>query len=401
MSQTICLLVLFLGVALSEKCPTQKFTVSEQDGVAISQPLSNPLSVPVHVYWLDFSGQEQFSIVLGAGDTEVHNSFTGHVFRFKNTNDLLIGEYKVDATKETIVVSVCDGWNVDEADLMWLFDEGRDEEFQALVDENPFDCEGPSAKWSCVRALSAKTVAKRDRTMYGFSDGEPQGSRKTYDQKDERYMNHIALMPQLSATGFLKMKYTNKMKKFIDFYQASKKQGKLQKHEAIGGDYSNIHKVGMDKLNLDLFPKEKAELISEMKQVLQWWTQRTLKHTSTFGIRVYRRDAMLINHVDRADTHLASAVIQVAQECDEGWPLEVLTPGGTTIEVYLQPGEMVLYEGARLFHGRPMRFQGSEFANVFTHFQPTTWVAVGKPWKDPLKNKDKDKLPAHADHKEL
>jgi len=39
-------------------------------------------------------------------------------------------------------------------------------------------------------------------------------------------------------------------------------------------------------------------------------------HTATFGVRIYRREAMLVNHVDRADTHLASAVMQIGQECD-------------------------------------------------------------------------------------
>jgi hypothetical protein len=51
--------------------------------------------------------------------------------------------------------------------------------------------------------------------------------------------------------------------------------------------------------------------VKEMQQVLQWWTKMRLRHTSTFGVRVYRRDSMLINHVDRMDTHLASAVLQV------------------------------------------------------------------------------------------
>lgn len=56
---------------------------------------------------------------------------------------------------------------------------------------------------------------------------------------------------------------------------------------------------------------------------------------------------------------LAPQVLQVHQEVDEdgGWPLEVLLPHGRVGEVYLQPGEMVLYEGAWLRHGRPMRFK--------------------------------------------
>ena len=84
---------------------------------------------------------------------------------------------------------------------------------------------------------------------------------------------------------------------------------------------------------------------------------------------------MLIDHVDRMDTHLASAVIQVDQKVDEngGWPLELLLANGTVAEVYTQPGEVILYEGAWLRHGRPMRLRGDEFANLFSHFSPLDW----------------------------
>ena len=37
---------------------------------------------------------------------------------------------------------------------------------------------------------------------------------------------------------------------------------------------------------------------------------------------------MLINHIDRQDTHIASAVLQIGQRIDKdgGWPLEILHP---------------------------------------------------------------------------
>ena len=43
------------------------------------------------------------------------------------------------------------------------------------------------------------------------------------------------------------------------------------------------------------------------------WCNMRLRHTSTYGVRIYRRDSMLIDHVDRMDTHLASAVLQVCR----------------------------------------------------------------------------------------
>ena len=48
---------------------------------------------------------------------------------------------------------------------------------------------------------------------------------------------------------------------------------------------------------------------------------------------------------------MASAVIQVEQQVDQGWPLEIKLNKTHRVEVYLQPGEMVLYEGAAFQHG--------------------------------------------------
>ena len=39
----------------------------------------------------------------------------------------------------------------------------------------------------------------------------------------------------------------------------------------------------------------------------------------------------------------------------------------------MKAGEMVLYEAARLKHGRPMRLKGKAFGNIFTHFAPMDW----------------------------
>ena len=119
----------------------------------------------------------------------------------------------------------------------------------------------------------------------------------------------------------------------------------IEEHEPIPGGYTNVDKIAMKKLNLDRHPNIRMLIVKEMQQVLQWWTRMRLKHTSTYGIRIYSRGSMLIKHVDRVDTHLASAVMQVAQDVDEdgGWPLEIDLGNKSVGQVYLQPGEIVLY----------------------------------------------------------
>lgn len=177
------------------------------------------------------------------------------------------------------------------------------------------------------------------------------------------------------------MNMTDKMKQaLLPWYAGKKAEGQIKFDEVVEGGYTNSDKTPFGKIDMDRYPKVRSKIVAEMTQVLQWWTNQSLRHTATYGVRVYPRDAILINHVDREDTHLASAVLQVAQQVDEdgGWPLEVLQPDGNPCEVYLQPGEMVLYEGAWVKHGRPMRFKGTEFANVFSHYKPRNWSGTSE-----------------------
>lgn len=112
---------------------------------------------------------------------------------------------------------------------------------------------------------------------------------------------------------------------------------------------------------------------------------------------------MLVNHIDRQDTHIASAVLQVGQQIDNngGWPLEVVHPHFPgRKEVYLQHGEMVLYEGARIHHGRPMRLKGDEFGNIFTHFSPLDWKGPNKAKHNPNFDQKKRDL-HHGGHDEM
>lgn len=320
------------------------------------------------VAWVNYDGQEVVQGVLSAQGGEPHNSFIGHAFRISKYDGSVVLEHIVRKNDEEVDVYCC-GTDAENA----LFDPGRDKEFEALVITK--ECQGVSSQWSCTRHVPRHEVDARDPAQFGFLDSEVRGSRFVGQIKDDSYVSHISKIPHLTKEGgYLHMRMTDHMiKSLLPWYRNNTKE--LKNHEPVAGDYLNVHAVPIDKLNLDSFPEVRHEVIKEMQQVLQWWTNKQLKHTSTFGVRVYRRGSMLINHVDRHDTHLASAVIQVHQQVDEdgGWPLELLGTTGETYEVYLQPGEMVLYEGARLFHGRPMRFAGDEFANVFSHFAPVTW----------------------------
>ena len=55
---------------------------------------------------------------------------------------------------------------------------------------------------------------------------------------------------------------------------------------------------------------------------------------------------------------VSSAIINVAQDIDEPWPIEVYDHNGKAHNVSMQPGDMVLYESHTVMHGRPFPMKG-------------------------------------------
>ena len=131
-----------------------------------------------------------------------------------------------------------------------------------------------------------------------------------------------------------------------------------------------------------------------VKPIIEEWVGTKIEPTSLYGIRVYKQDAVLATHVDRLPL-VSSCIIQVAQDVDDPWPIEVYAHDGKAYNVTMEPGalttntfslvvtnvmgvnycflligDMVLYESHTVLHGRPFPLQGRHYANVFVHFQP-------------------------------
>jgi len=120
----------------------------------------------------------------------------------------------------------------------------------------------------------------------------------------------------------------------------------------------------------------KQKVWDAAKTTIEEWTGMELKPTSMYGIRVYTEGAILSPHADRLPL-ISSCIINVAQDVDEPWPLEVYDRDGQAVNVTMEPGDMVLYESHSLIHGRPFPMKGRYFANIFIHFEPT-----GRPLSD-------------------
>ncbi len=111
----------------------------------------------------------------------------------------------------------------------------------------------------------------------------------------------------------------------------------------------------------------KNKIWDGVKPVLEEWTGMELEPSSMYGIRKYTTGAILSPHADRIPL-ISSCIINVAQDVDEDWPLEVYGRDGLAYNVTMEPGDMVLYESHSLIHGRPFPMVGKYFANIFVSF---------------------------------
>lgn len=113
----------------------------------------------------------------------------------------------------------------------------------------------------------------------------------------------------------------------------------------------------------------KVAIANAVREVIEEWTGMRQVITSLYGIRIYHNNSILAPHVDRMPL-VASAIINVAQDVDEDWVLEIYDHYGRAHNVTMKPWDMVLYESHACIHGRPFKMRGNYFANLFIHFEP-------------------------------
>ena len=76
----------------------------------------------------------------------------------------------------------------------------------------------------------------------------------------------------------------------------------------------------------------KSKVWNAARDTIQEWTGQRLAECSLYGIRIYEEGAVLATHVDRLPL-VSSAIINVDQDVDEPWPLEVIGHDGKAYNV--------------------------------------------------------------------
>jgi prolyl 4-hydroxylase len=124
----------------------------------------------------------------------------------------------------------------------------------------------------------------------------------------------------------------------------------------------NFREVPTTMVSLDRDPATKDRLAEAILPIVEAWAGEPLRMTALYGVREYHNGSWLKLHVDHVSTHVYSVIINVAQEWAEGaepaanggegdWPLEVIDFRGGHAAINMRPGQMLLYESAKLVHG--------------------------------------------------
>ena len=211
-----------------------------------------------------------------------------------------------------------------------------------------------------------------------------QGCIRTYDSErchhtEERRISRCLHRPQamknFTQNGFAKIRTPPELWSLVEeFWKTNSFKGTQENWEfgemTVNHWDAPTYMVGLYDSNLKGGGKQLEQAVWDAaKSTLEAWTGQRLKGCSLYGVRVYTENSVLVPHVDRVPL-ISSAIINVAQDVEEPWPLEVIGHDRKAHNISMEPGDMVLYESHSIIHGRPFPLKGKFYANIFVHFEP-------------------------------
>ena len=201
--------------------------------------------------------------------------------------------------------------------------------------------------------------------------------KSVYDNLTPIEKTQVDKYPKYTKDGYSLISFPKDIKRELTNFWQSNQQNKIPEDipknfiwgsKNSGSTIANI--LELQKYNKNLSEK----VILTCKNLCEKWTNKNnLKFEVLYGMREYKRGAILKMHVDKKDTHIISVIIHIDKKVDKDWPLVVFDPNTKKEKkIYLDDNiDCVLYEGARVIHGRPYEFFGDSYTNLFAHFSTT------------------------------
>ena len=184
------------------------------------------------------------------------------------------------------------------------------------------------------------------------------------------------IIPPASTQGIIAVQSTTNKKTKLETDLYSNLLNFYREHkdefidEFVAGDFIKSEIKGSPSTLFDLSTELRSSIHESLQEPLENWSQIQLEPTFVYGIREYKEGAILVPHRDRDETHIVSAIINIDKEVSEDWPLVIEDHNQKKHEVFLDPGEVLFYESAKLLHGRPYPLKGKSYSNIFCHYKP-------------------------------
>lgn len=180
-----------------------------------------------------------------------------------------------------------------------------------------------------------------DKMIAGCSKKYPKPKRiceTTEIDRVEMSLRQPASMQNYTEIGFKKIKTPASLWKLLSEYWEKNKDNRVMENWPKGNTYVNhwdspTYMVSVEDGKLRGGGSILKQAIWDAaRETIQEWTGQELTQCSLYGIRIYTEGAVLATHVDRLPL-VSSAIVNVAQDVDEPWPLEVIGHDGKAYNV--------------------------------------------------------------------
>jgi prolyl 4-hydroxylase len=222
-----------------------------------------------------------------------------------------------------------------------------------------------------VQPLGDRNKAYAEFMAGCYTKWGEKGRRRCVETERDRLemsMRQPKSMQNYTELGYKKIRAPKELFEMITSFWEQNKDAGQEEQWGIGNTYTNNwdHPTLMVSVENSALRGGgyalKQKIWNEVKKIISEWTGEEVTQCSLYGIRMYNEGAVLSPHVDRLPL-VSSAIINVAQDLDEPWPLEVIGHDGRAENVTMEPGDMVLYESHSVIHGRPFPLKGRFFAS--------------------------------------
>ena len=176
-------------------------------------------------------------------------------------------------------------------------------------------------------------------------------------QRSFEYLCFKPILQNYTETGYKKIRAPENVFKLIKNFWDANKDNESKEEWFAGNTFVNYWDIPSTMVNVENPAlvgggSDLRNAIWESSEaIIKEWTGQNQVPSSLYGVRVYKEGAVLATHVDR-NPLISSAIINVDQDVDEPWPIEVIGHDGIAKNITMEPGDMVLYESHSILHGK-------------------------------------------------